>query len=265
MTQTLEQLEARIQTLEQSTSAPDQLTPSVFSLNAAGEVEEKLSGKLEAKGIVFEEGEEGKEEAKHSIKWFDGALNSQTIHGYRTGTHHILDINAFGADAELARLIFEVGPLASKKAEIRAIIEGTTGVAEEAKILDAGGLSSFYFKTEAEALAKRVTELEELLNRTTGAFPLYGAISAEGAIESGSGGFTVTKTEKAHYKINWTKAFAAGHYLFVATCQLTGENAFPIVVTMNVNEVVLFIANVKGENPSLPFSFIAQGKLEGRG
>lgn len=48
---TLESLAARVAALE-SVQA-DQLVPGVFSLNNAGELEEKLSGKLEAKGINF--------------------------------------------------------------------------------------------------------------------------------------------------------------------------------------------------------------------
>ncbi len=55
MTRTLQELDEAIAALEQGASA-DQLTPGVFSINSAGQVEEKLSGRLEALGISVKAG-----------------------------------------------------------------------------------------------------------------------------------------------------------------------------------------------------------------
>lgn len=48
-------LERRLSELEPQAVA-DQLTPNVFSINAEGQIEENLTGKLTAKGIVFQLG-----------------------------------------------------------------------------------------------------------------------------------------------------------------------------------------------------------------
>ncbi len=55
MTRTLQELDEAIAALEQGASA-DQLTPGVFSINSQGQVEEKLSGRLEALGITVKAG-----------------------------------------------------------------------------------------------------------------------------------------------------------------------------------------------------------------
>jgi hypothetical protein len=77
-------LTARLQALEQAqpAPAPDQLTPNVFTINPDGTISEKLTGKLEALGIVFSEGE--KEGAPvNSILWqLEGAAR-QSISGYK--------------------------------------------------------------------------------------------------------------------------------------------------------------------------------------
>lgn len=75
MTQTLQQLEERIEALEDQLEA-DQLTPGVFSLNAKGQVEEKLTGTLEAKGIHF--GGSGAE-SLNTIEWGTGNKSCQII------------------------------------------------------------------------------------------------------------------------------------------------------------------------------------------
>lgn len=52
--QQLADLQARVQQLEAAQG--DTLTPAVFNLNAAGELEEILSGKLKAKGVILPNG-----------------------------------------------------------------------------------------------------------------------------------------------------------------------------------------------------------------
>jgi hypothetical protein len=61
MTATLQELEQRLTALEQATAA-DQLQPGVFSLNAKGQIEEKLKGTLEASGVILPEGPNLEEE-----------------------------------------------------------------------------------------------------------------------------------------------------------------------------------------------------------
>jgi hypothetical protein len=103
---TLQELEQRIQALEQNPQA-DQLTPGVFSLSAAGGLEEKLSGKLEAQGITFNL---SSEEKFRMIEWADGQQRARIVGGTGPGpgSNNVLlletlnEAGVFGAQLELA-------------------------------------------------------------------------------------------------------------------------------------------------------------------
>jgi hypothetical protein len=83
-------LEQRLGALEQQTPSPagDTLTPNVFTINADGTVSETLTGKLNAKGIVFENGRVVKgigpgESVQNEITWIEEGKSVASIQGYR--------------------------------------------------------------------------------------------------------------------------------------------------------------------------------------
>lgn len=86
----LAELEQRVGELEAGGADVDQLTPGVFSINAAGQLEELLSGKLTAFGIIFELGSiigssglgPGKQ-LTHEIVWQSEGLTVAALSAYR--------------------------------------------------------------------------------------------------------------------------------------------------------------------------------------
>jgi hypothetical protein len=86
----LDALEERLAALEQqpATPAADTLTPNVFTINLDGTVSEILTGKLQAKGVVFENGLVTKgigpgESVQNEITWTSEGSVLASIQGYR--------------------------------------------------------------------------------------------------------------------------------------------------------------------------------------
>lgn len=145
---TLDELEERIEALEEAQA--DQLVPAVFTINENGEIEEKISGEIEAKGITFNEGvstDTGKAKAESQIIWNDAGEQPETIRGVRT--HHA--IAPFGFDHALS-MTSQVGNLLAQleldvykpagSAKLLASA-GEEGALHQLTILDALGKSSF--------------------------------------------------------------------------------------------------------------------------
>lgn len=136
--QQYQELLERVQTLEQAQA--DQLVPGVFSINHAGELEENLTGKLTAKGIIFqvgvlEEATEGKpaERVASEIIWNTEAGSTRaSVTAYRykgkapsIAKGLIFSMTASSAGGEEASLITEIDE-ANNQAVVRLKAGGQT-------------------------------------------------------------------------------------------------------------------------------------------
>lgn len=79
MSMSLPEIEAQLKQLRQLV-VRDQLSSNAYSLNEKGELEEVLSGKLEAKGVIFQEGE-FETTASASIVWVEDGQVMERIVG----------------------------------------------------------------------------------------------------------------------------------------------------------------------------------------
>jgi hypothetical protein len=154
--------EERLQTLEGQVQAlqgqQDALTPNAFSLNAQGKLEENLTGKLTAQGVIFEQGfkigeggilQPGSEE-KDEIVWEEGeggaAVASITSFNYAAkppGT---------SSSSQLQAVIAKGGVMAGIEARLRTnplpeqmvtAQAGATGGPAAATVITSTGASSF--------------------------------------------------------------------------------------------------------------------------
>lgn len=88
-------LERRIAALEvaRAPAPPDQLNPNVFTINAQGQIEENLAGKLTAQGIVFTEAPSG--QTTNTIVWNAPGGPVEAIYGWLDEpTKHTLQIES---------------------------------------------------------------------------------------------------------------------------------------------------------------------------
>jgi hypothetical protein len=85
----------------------------------------------------------------------------------------------------------------------------------------------------------------------------WGRISSEGAIEAGSGDFTVTKAGTGLYEVKWSKAKSSGNYAVVVTpYNAFGYLAVADSITVNGFTVGAFLLTNSAEARSIPFSFV---------
>lgn len=168
MTATLEELEQRVQALEAAQQA-DQLVSGAYSINAQGQLEAKLTGKLEATGIVFAEGapvEPGEEETLNEIQWQrSGAwferitafeVNTEEIKGKSLIEHILLaQSSAFGQNAYLALVAKRREPAPAGSA-VLALAGTGLGAAASATIMDNNGRSNFVQTGFAEPVRLRM-------------------------------------------------------------------------------------------------------------
>lgn len=84
----VEDLERRLAAIEGQSPSPvaDQLTPNVFVINPDGTISEKLSGELEAKGLIFEEAQPLIEPIHSEITWLRSGVLAEQITGQRDHT-----------------------------------------------------------------------------------------------------------------------------------------------------------------------------------
>jgi hypothetical protein len=135
MTMTLQQIETRLQELER-TIQRDQLASNAFSLNAKGELEETLSGKLEAKGVIFQEGQLVSE-ADAALEWVNGGVVMERITGSTDPAEHshTLTLSALAPAVAALRLIGAEDPELNQV----GVSVGSTG----RLLLDANGDSNW--------------------------------------------------------------------------------------------------------------------------
>lgn len=144
-------LRQRVEELEQNTAA-DQLVPGVFAINARGEVEEKLSGKVEAKGILFNLAiEELGGEELSQIEWLEASEIAITILGARPvgKAARSLRLSAFpfspgGPGAQLV--------IQTDKEPAEAFLRAIAG-SHAAIVIGDDGSSSFLQLTDVETVA----------------------------------------------------------------------------------------------------------------
>lgn len=149
--QQVQALEQRLNDLEQQLVA-DQLVPGVFSLNAAGGIEEILSGKLMAQGVELPQGNSGsfKKGDPDLVGWFEGTELKEIVRGWTTvgasTTEQYLELLAAappgppweGLSAELLLQLAYTSTTKTLLGQIKASVGG-----QVATILDSKGRSSF--------------------------------------------------------------------------------------------------------------------------
>lgn len=134
-------LEQKVAELEAAQG--DQLTPGAFSLNAAGELEEILTGKLQARGIIIPEGTAGEEGVVfNELIWQDlGGTIQELITGFvipAEGQHNLALQAGAGGSTHLAGLNVRGGAPGAEQPRVDA----RAGLAS-ATIIENGGKSSF--------------------------------------------------------------------------------------------------------------------------
>ncbi len=134
MTRTLEEIDQALQELEQT--QVDQLVPGVFAINAQGQIEEKLSGILEAKGINFNEAHAPGEKTS-SIRWLNSGVVGERIEGVQLGESHLLLLTAThpAGDGVLA--------ITTNASSGRSSVQAGTGIGLGTTLFDSTGVSSF--------------------------------------------------------------------------------------------------------------------------
>ncbi|HMD60232.1 MAG TPA: hypothetical protein VKG78_02310 [Opitutaceae bacterium] len=173
MTLTLPEIEAKVQALEQQIQA-DQLSPGVFSLNpTTGALEEKLKGRLEAEGIVFNI--EEIEELTRSIVWEAGleALRASIV-GEITEGKPTLALFVKNAAKALASLNLSIS-------ELSLVLGG-----QERILLNNLGQSSF---PQLETVSKLKLS--------------WGVLNGKGEILIGSGDYTTHLEKLGSIEVKW--------------------------------------------------------------
>jgi hypothetical protein len=151
MSATLAELEERVAALEEATLA-DQLTPGVFSLNAAGQIEERLSGFLEAQGVNVEIANTAGTAQKRGLRWFYELPAGKepfvaAIYGYNPGAEEgkkepqfIMELDDGFVQGQLA--IYETISGVKHEVHAQAFVFGSSG-GHLRTIIDSTGKSSF--------------------------------------------------------------------------------------------------------------------------
>ena len=102
MSMNLPEIEKQLRQLRQLV-VRDQLSSNAYSLNSKGELEETLSGKLEAQGVDFQEGQ-GADENAASVRWLQDGLTRERLVGWHSPTAHGLEASAEAPGGEHAAL-----------------------------------------------------------------------------------------------------------------------------------------------------------------